>query len=598
MDGFMIRFMICNVFISIIIGILLMAKWLFKKSLSSRMQYDLWFLFLGLLAVPFIPLRPVGFMQVLSWLTSLKGFSASDSKTMIRGSVDTDPTITANWMKDLTLSVSSEAPSVIGLIFFGIWLVGIFAMIILVARSSLRLHRVEQSALPLQNLKVRRLYNQCLDEMKISKEIPLFSTAFLRSPIIVGLFRPRIYLPIHLISDYNEIDMRYMLLHELQHYKYKDTLANFIMNLAGVFYWFNPLIWYALKEMRNDREIACDTSVLKMLDESSYADYGNTLINFAEKVSLTPFPFASGLSGSMKQMEKRITNIASYKKPTLRSRLKGMSAFMLTAVLLVLISPILSTYAASENEYRWNTADEHISSVDLSAYFGDYKGCFVLYDKGMDSWSIYNMNQAVQRVAPDSTFKIYDALFGLEEGIITPENSLMKWNNEEYPFEAWESDHNLRTAMSNSVNWYFERIDKQIGSLALNTYIQRIRYGNEDLSGAFSSYWMESSLKISPVEQVKLLISMYHNSFEFDPKNIQAAKDSIWLADSINGTIYGKTGTGRVDGKDRNGWFIGFIETSNNTYFFASNIRADSEATGSKAADITLSVLSDKNIWK
>lgn len=140
-DGFMIRFMICNVFISIIIGILLMAKWLFKKSLSSRMQYDLWFLFLGLLAVPFIPFRPVGFMQVLSWLTSLKGFSASDSKTMIRGSVDTDPTITANWMKDLTLSVSSEAPSVIGLIFFGIWLVGIFAMIILVARSSLRLHR-------------------------------------------------------------------------------------------------------------------------------------------------------------------------------------------------------------------------------------------------------------------------------------------------------------------------------------------------------------------------------------------------------------------------------------------------------------------------
>ena len=109
---------------------------------------------------------------------------------------------------------------------------------------------------------------------------------------------------------------------------------------------------------------------------------------------------------------------------------------------------------------------------------------------------------------------------------------------------------------------------------------------------------MESSLKISPVEQVKLLISMYHNSFEFDPKNIQAVKDSIWLADSINGTIYGKTGTGRVDGEDRNGWFVGFIETSNNTYFFASNIRADSEATGSKAADITLSVLSDKNIWK
>ena len=65
------------------------------------------------------------------------------------------------------------------------------------------------------------------------------------------------------------------------------------MNLAGVIYWFNPLVWYALKEMRNDREVACDTSVLKMLEEDAYEDYGNTLINFAEKVSLTPFPFAA-----------------------------------------------------------------------------------------------------------------------------------------------------------------------------------------------------------------------------------------------------------------------------------------------------------------
>ena len=92
---------------------------------------------------------------------------------------------------------------------------------------------------------------------------------------------------------------------------------------------------YALKEMRNDREVACDTSVLKMLEEDDYADYGNTLINFAEKISLTPFPFAAGLGGNMKQMKRRIINIASYEKPTFIKRVKGMTAFMLTAVLLL-----------------------------------------------------------------------------------------------------------------------------------------------------------------------------------------------------------------------------------------------------------------------
>ena len=101
--------------------------------------------------------------------------------------------------------------------------------------------------------------------MGIHRDIPVYSTAFLKSPIIVGLLKPCIYLPIHLISDYNESDMRYMLLHELQHYKHHDAIGSFLMNLAGVVYWFNPLVWYALKEMRNDREVACDTSVLKCL---------------------------------------------------------------------------------------------------------------------------------------------------------------------------------------------------------------------------------------------------------------------------------------------------------------------------------------------
>lgn len=56
--------------------------------------------------------------------------------------------------------------------------------------------------------------------------------------------------------------------------------------------------------------------------------------------------------------------------------------------------------------------------------------------------------------------------------------------------------------------------------------------------------------------------------------------------------------TGRVNGQDINGWFIGFIENADNTYFFATNIQNEQHATGSKAADITLSILSDLNIWK
>ena len=61
MDQFMIRFLLCNLLLSGIIGVLLLGKRLLKNSLSSRMQYNLWFLLLGLLAVPFVPVQKINF---------------------------------------------------------------------------------------------------------------------------------------------------------------------------------------------------------------------------------------------------------------------------------------------------------------------------------------------------------------------------------------------------------------------------------------------------------------------------------------------------------------------------------------------------------
>lgn len=598
MANFMIRFLLCNVLISGIIGILLIAKWVFRNNLSSRMQYNLWLLLLGLLAVPFMPFRLVSFPQIFSWLSSVQNSTTSHADVGTNNVMNTDLSGTTNWMNDFALSVNHDTSSVTGYILLSIWIVGMLVMMILVIKSSLRLRTIKRSALPLQNPKVRRLYNRCLNEMKIIRNIPVYSTAFLKSPIIVRFLKPCIYLPIHLISDYHESDMRYMLLHELQHYRHKDAIANYLMNFAGVLYWFNPFVWFALREMRNDREVACDTSVLKMLEEDDYEDYGNTLINFIEKVSFSPFPFAANLSGNMKQMKRRIINIASYEKPTFCKKLKGMTAFILTTVLIMGLTPFISTYAADESRYQWKSSSENISYVDFSKYFGKYEGSFVLYDLRNDVWSIHDIKHATLRVAPDSTYKIYDALFGLEEGVITPQDSFIAWNGENYPFEAWNADQTLQSAMNSSVNWYFESVDEQLGAANISNYIQEIGYGNENISGDFSTYWMESSLKISPIEQVELLTQLQNNNFGFAPENINAIKDSICLSSSDAGTFYGKTGTGRVDGQDVNGWFIGYIETADNTYFFATNIGADSDATGGNATEITMSILSDMNIWK
>lgn len=598
MADFMIRFFICNLFISGIIGIFLIARQIFKNSLTNRMQYNLWFLLLGLLAVPFLPFRLTGFPRLFLWLKHAAFSPSSHTGTMVKEAGNAGTAETANRMNDFAVDLGSRTPSAAGYILCIIWITGILVMTIFLVKSFLRLRRIKKSALPLQNENVRRLYGHCLKEINITRHIPIYSTAFLTSPIVAGLFKPCIYVPIHFISDYQESEMRYILLHELQHYRHKDILSGYLMNLTGILYWFHPLVWYALRQMRSDKEIACDTSVLQMIEEDAYEEYGNTLINFAEKISLTPFPFTAGIGGNKMEIERRIINIAFYEKPTSCQKRKGITSFLFTAVLLLTLAPVLSTYAAKNSQYEWDSSSKHISYLELSDYFGTYEGSFVLYDMGNDSWDIYDLKHAVTQIAPNSTYKIYDALFGLEEGIISPENSLIAWDHEIYPFDAWNQDQTLKSAMDASVNWYFQALDEQLGGGLISDYIQSIGYGNEDISGDLSSYWLESSLKISPIEQVELLVKLYDNSFDFAPENISAVKDSIRLSTSESGTLYGKTGTGRVNGQDINGWFVGYVECSEHTCFFALNLLSGQDATGSRASQIALSILSDMGIWE
>ena len=598
MDEFITHFLLCNIVISIIIGIFLVSKWIFKNTLTSRMQYNLWYFLLVLLLTPFFPVQSKQFPDLFSWLNHViisPALQTDQNKTVVSPATLSN---SSDWMNEFTISVNSSTPTIIRSILLCVWIAGMFVVLVLVLKSSLQLRSLKRSALPLQNTTICKLYKQCLFEMKITRNIPIYSTAFLKTPIITGIFKPRIYMPIHLISDYHETDVRYILLHELQHYKHKDSLANYLMILTAILYWFNPIIWYALKEMRNDREIACDTSVLKMLDECDYEKYGNTLINFAEKISSSPFPFAAGLGGNIKQIRRRIISIASYKNPSFHKKAIGIITFMLITAGIISFTPFISSYAAINNQYNWNYSSENITQTDLSSYFKNYEGSFVLFDSNRDSWIVYDMEHATHRISPDSTYKIYDALWGLEENIITPQNSLLMWNGKNYPFETWNSNQTLQSAMTSSVNWYFQAIDEQLASTNIRNYIQQIGYGNENVSGRLSTYWLESSLKISPVEQVKLLTKLQNNSLGFSSENINAVKDAICLSSSDAGTFYGKTGTGRVDGQDVNGWFIGYIETADNTYFFATNIGADSDATGGNATEITMSILSDMNIWK
>ena len=598
MTAFCIRFLISNLYIAVFILFLYAVKRLMKKRLSARIQYRLWFFMLFLLPAPFLPSQSAGLTRIVpelfSWISTLKSTPATGTASG-QSAISALNNTALDLAGDFSVSVSGDAGR-LGFVLPVIWLLGICIMSVYFLYSRIQMHRMEQSALPLQNPKARQLYADCRKELHIRREIPVYSTAFIDSPFTTGILNPRIYLPIHLISDFRRSDMRYMFLHELQHCRHKDSLIHLFMNLSLIVYWFNPLIWIALRSMRDDRELACDSSVLQMLQENEYEHYGMVLLNFAHRLSKKTFPFAAEMGGGKEHIKRRILNIASYRHSR-GGKAGGACAYTLAAALLITFAPFLPAYAANSGHIAVSTDKEEAAETDLSSYFGSYDGSFVLFDTASDKWTVYNKDLAGTRVSPDSTYKIYDALLGLESGIITPEDSLIKWDGKTYPFDSWMADQNLESAMQNSVNWYFQFIDNSLDKHSIDTYIRTIGYGNEDLSAGPASYWLESSLKISPYEQVSILRDFYDNTFGFSPENIQAVKDAMLLSSGPGGSLYGKTGTGQVEGEEIRGWFVGFAEQSGHTVFFASYVQDDADATGSLAADIAHSILNDWNHW-
>lgn len=593
MTTFIIQFFIANLFISGIIVLFLILKKILKSTLTNRMQYNLWYVFIGLLVVPFLPIHSAILPQIISCFSSL--FNSQVLSSAISNEYSSTSSINSNWMEEFVVSVNKSTHFTLGSIMLVIWIIGIFAMLIKFIIASFHLHKLIISAFPIESLFVDEIYYQCSASLGIHKFVPIYCTEKLKSPVITGLINPKILLPSHIML-YGEQELKFILLHELSHYKHKDEILSYLMNLVITIYWFNPIIRIALNEMNCDREVACDTTVLNILDDDSYENYGNTLINLSKKLSHSLF--ATGIGGNTKQIHKRIMNIATYEKPNAIKKAKSLITFLLFVIILASLTPFITTNATGNNHYHWDYSNEQIDFLDLSEYFHNYEGSFVLYDLENNKWHIYNMERACLRVSPNSTYKIYDALFALEEGVITHKNSDILWNGEQYPFPEWNTDQSLNSAMENSVNWYFQTIDNSLGRSRLQSYIRRLGYGNEVMGDDLSTYWLESSLKISPIEQVELLTIFHNSSSGFSPEHITAVKEAICLSSTQETSLYGKTGTGRVNGNDVNGWFIGFIELNNNTYYFATNICAKNDATGSKAAEITMSILSDMNIWK
>lgn len=250
-----------------------------------------------------------------------------------------------------------------------------------------------------------------------------------------------------------------------------------------------------------------------------------------------------------------------------------------------------------------------IVEVDWSSYFNGLNGTAVVYDVASQKYTIYNRDLAVTRCSPCSTFKIISSLIALENGIIEPENSTRTWSGEIFWNEDWNKDIDFQEAFHTSCVWYYRQVIDDIGEDLMQRELDRLQYGNGDISDwegrlntnnsnrALTGFWIESSLMISPKEQVEVMERIFGKDSDYLEETQNELKQVMLVPgiDSTDISIYGKTGMGMANGIVVDAWFTGFAEGAEGKIYFCVHLgRTDGmNVSSSGAKEIAIKVVSD-----
>ena len=218
---------------------------------------------------------------------------------------------------------------------------------------------------------------------------------------------------------------------------------------------------------------------------------------------------------------------------------------------------------------------------DFSKQFEEagVSGVLVVFDLDYDILWFHNQDLAEQRFAPASTFKIPNSLFGLQSGVVEGQDTSFKWDGRATWNAGWNQDQTFLTAFRHSAVWVYQEIARNIGKEQMQAFLRQAHYGNQRIGGPVDSFWLDGSLKISPMEQIDFLQKLYFKELPMSEDAQQTVKEMMYLEDGPGWILRGKTGWATYQ-KPHLGWFVGWLETERGVYFFANLLfmTSDSQA--------------------
>lgn len=349
-------FLLQTLTVSGVAVLLLVIKALFKDKLPPKWHFAVW----GVLGI--MILIPTGFngrYTLFHWqivIEVLKSFVKDYSFTQVLFPV---PVLTA-------------VPKTVTQWIFAVYFFGVAVHIIKYPVSYIRLRLVLRKGITPNDELIARIREIAVaQKICVRRVIAVYG---LPSAFVCGIIRPILVIP----AD-KDIDIK-VILHELLHMKYRDTLWSVVICFLRCLHWCNPLIVYCANQAINDMEARCDQHVLEQLRGEERRDYGQILLSMAnERFAKTPG--STCINNGGKNIRKRIEAIARFKKYPVGMRLASVCVIILLTVSLVTGAQASTVYESNGNSLRLSLASARSTPCTTPA------GAFDAYAK-----SVLNQN--------------------------------------------------------------------------------------------------------------------------------------------------------------------------------------------------------------
>lgn len=213
--------------------------------------------------------------------------------------------------------------------------------------------------------------------------------------------------------------------------------------------------------------------------------------------------------------------------------------------------------------------------------FAGRTGTLVFTNTASGASNVFNAELASSPLAPCSTFKIWNTLIGLENGLLhSPDEPFYKWDGQTRTIAAWNQDLTLRAAFQASCVPAFQQLARQIGTEKMQFWLDQIGYGDRNLSAGIDVFWLphpgRKTLLITPIRQVQLLEALLTHKLPFSEKSRATLAEIMFIEKTKLGHFYGKTGTGTDAAGNYNlGWFVGYVESPKWNYAFACVLKGE-----------------------